>query len=82
MLNMVSIRGGLRRAVLGAALLALVASCSFGKVDEETFSLYVDDKSYSELVRTLKVYSAKHGYHVTLELLQGIALKPLLSILW
>lgn len=71
MLNMASIRGGLCKAVLGTALLALVVSCSSGKVDEETFSLYMNDKSYSELVRTLKVYSARHGYHVTLETLQG-----------
>jgi hypothetical protein len=71
MLNFADIKGGLRKVVLGTSLLALVVSCSSGKVDEETFSLYIGDKNYSELVGTLKVYSAKHGYRVTLETLQG-----------
>lgn len=43
----------LGKAVLGMALLALVVSCSSGKVHEQTFSLYIGDKNYSELVGTL-----------------------------
>ncbi|MEJ2458403.1 MAG: hypothetical protein P8Y58_09765 [Novosphingobium sp.] len=71
MLNLSGIKRGLCKAILGAAFLALVVSCSSGKVDEETFSLYINGKNYSELVRILKVYSARHGYRVTLETLQG-----------
>lgn len=65
------IRGGLGKAALGAVMLAMVTSCSSGKVDEETFFLYLNNKSYNELVGTLRGYSASHGYHVTLETLQG-----------
>jgi len=59
------------KAVLATALLALVASCSSGKVDEEIFSLYLNNKDYSELVRSLNNYSMGHGYRVSLETLQG-----------
>lgn len=53
------------------ALLALVVGCSSGKVDEEAFSLYIEGESYNHLVDTLQAYSARHGYRVTLETLQG-----------
>ena len=72
MLNLARIKGGWCKAVLGIILLTLVVSCSSGKVDEETFSLYINNKNHSELVRILKAYSARHGYRVTLETLQGI----------
>lgn len=65
------IRAGLCKAALGTALLVTLASCSSGKVDEETFSLYMNGKSYDELVSTLKDYSARQGYHLTSETLQG-----------
>jgi hypothetical protein len=58
------------KAVLITALLALMVSCNLN-VDEEIFSLYLNNKSYSELASTLKIYSARHEYRVTLETLKG-----------
>lgn len=71
MLKMATIRDGLCKAMLGTVLVAMVASCSSGKVDEEIFSLYINNKNYTELVRSLEAYSASYGYRVTLETLQG-----------
>lgn len=72
---MLTIASGVRavmlKALLGTALLATVVSCSSRKVDEETFSLFINGKSYSELVNALRAYSDKHSYRVTLETLQG-----------
>jgi hypothetical protein len=64
-------RAGTLRAIMGATLLAMVAGCSSGKVNEEVFSLYVNGRSYGELVSALRAYSDQHGYRVTLETLQG-----------
>jgi hypothetical protein len=61
----------LHKATIGLVLLALLASCGSGKVDEEKFSLYIGDKSYDELVSALQSYSSKQGYHVTMETLAG-----------
>ncbi len=47
----------LRKLVLWTALLPLIASCGQGEVDEERFSLYMDNKSFSELVRVVNSYS-------------------------
>lgn len=71
MLRKVIIRSALRKLVLGTALLTLVTSCSSDKVHEETFSLYMNGRTYSDIVSTLKGYSAKHGYRVTMETLKG-----------
>ena len=71
MLNLARLRAALYKALLGTALVVQVMSCSSSKVEEETFSLYMNDKSYIELVRALKDYSARHGYRVTSETLQG-----------
>lgn len=64
-------RGRLRKVILWAALLPLIASCSPRKVDEERFSLYMDNKGFDELVHVLNSYSDRRGYRVTLETLQG-----------
>lgn len=71
MLKMADIVANSGKAVLATALLALVVSCSSGKVHEEIFSLYIGDKNYSDLVRTLQAFSTRHGHRVTLETLQG-----------
>lgn len=71
MLKIYGNRFGLRKLIIWTALLPLIASCGPRKVDEERFSLYIDNKSFSELVRVINAYSARHGYHVTLETLQG-----------
>ena len=71
MLKFTDIMGALCRAMIACVSLALLANCSVGSVDEERFSLYLNNKSYNELVRALQYYSAVHGYHVTVETLQG-----------
>lgn len=71
MLKMASVRNHSLKAMLGTALLASLMSCSSFKVNEKAFLLYVNGKSYSELVRTLRAYSERHGYRVTSEKLHG-----------
>lgn len=71
MLKINGVIGWLAKVVLGTALLVLTLGCGAGKVDDETFSIYIDDRNYDELVRSLQTYSARHGYRVTSETLQG-----------
>ena len=69
------VRAGLLKAVIGTALLATVVSCSSRKVDEDVFSVYIYGRGYGDLVSTIRAYSDKHGYRVTLETLQGYRLE-------
>lgn len=69
MLNIATVRCRLYKITVSVFLLALLASCGLGKVNEETFSLYIDNKNYQALVSTLQVYSSRNSYHVTLETL-------------
>lgn len=56
---------------LAVILPALLSSCSFSRVNEETFFIYIGTKPYHELVKSLQDYAIKHGYRITLETLQG-----------
>lgn len=71
MLKMATVINDWGKAALGLVLLALVAGCSSSKTNEEIFSLYLDHKTYDELVRVLRTYSARHGYRVTNEIVHG-----------
>ncbi|MFN3818963.1 hypothetical protein [Blastomonas sp.] len=71
MLKVYGNRFGLRNLIILTALLPLIASCGPREVDEERFSLYMENKNFSDLVRVINEYSSRHGYHVTLETLQG-----------
>ena len=71
MLSIAATKGGRFKAVLGIILPALLASCGSSNSDEKTFSLYLNGKSYSELVQTLKLYSTKNGYTIARETLPG-----------
>jgi len=51
----------------------ILSGCGSNTVDEEIFSLYINEKSYGELVSALQSYSSKQGYHVTRETLSGLS---------
>ena len=57
----------LSRTAIFAVLLTMLASCNSKKEQEETFSLYINGKSYGELTAILKGYALRHGYNLTLE---------------
>jgi hypothetical protein len=71
MLNIVTPRSGFLQKNISFVLLILLSSCSLCKADEETFSLFLNGKSYDTLVSTLQTYSLRRDYHVASEVLVG-----------
>jgi hypothetical protein len=71
MLSNVVVRRRILRELLFPILFTLLLSCSSGKADEETFSLYLNNKSYVALISTMQTYSLNRGYRVTFETLIG-----------
>jgi len=71
MLNIFSTGGRFRQIALIFPLVAALVSCNTGTVDEETFSLYLNERGYDELLSTMHSYALRHDYHVTEEVLNG-----------
>ncbi len=57
--------------MISVSLLTILASCSAEKVNEETFSLYLNGRSYDELIESLKIYASGRDYYLTSENLSG-----------
>lgn len=64
-------KGSLIKVAITTLIFFLAANCSSEKVYEKTFSLYLNDKKYSELLHSMQAYAAKHTYYVTSETIQG-----------
>jgi hypothetical protein len=71
MLSKDAIKNRLIIKIIISILLLALANCNYEKIHEKTFSLYLDKKSYRELMNFLQAYSLKYRYDIKSESLTG-----------
>lgn len=71
MLNMNNSKRAMTRAVFCTVFLVMLLSCNFRKANDENFSIYLGKRNFRELVQIINNHSARHGFRVTIETLEG-----------